>query len=151
MNNPTKINRILLVDDDQDDCELFGEAVNEFAENIHLICLNKSEEILHYASEKDPDLIFMDVNMPRKNGYQCLEDLKSDPDHGHIPVIMYSNTGRPEDIHNAYEKGAVLFLRKPSTYKGLVEALQNIICREWSSPADITAQYYQNGRYQPFG
>lgn len=151
MKNHNQINSILLVDDDQDDCELFGEALHEFAPNIKLSCLTNNDQLVAYIQNVNPQLIFLDVNMPRKNGYECLEEIRQLPAFGQIPVIMYSNTGRPQDIDSAYKNGATLFLRKPPTYSGLVTSLQEIIEKEWSKPAQVTAQYFLNGRYHPFG
>lgn len=120
-------NHILLIDDDHDDCELFGEALHDIDPQLTLSCLNNSEEVLRTLDEVDPDLIFLDVNMPRKNGYECLKEIKSHQKHLHVPVIMYSNTGRSSDINEAYKNGAVIFIQKPVTYQALVDTLANIL------------------------
>lgn len=151
MKSPNQISHILLVDDDHDDCELFGEALHEFAPHIKLYCLTDNSQLLSYIDKVNPELIFLDVNMPRKNGYECLDEIKQSPNANSIPVIMYSNTGRKEDIDNAYKIGAALFLRKPPSYSSLVQSLKEIIQKEWSKPATVTAQYFANGRYYPFG
>jgi len=145
-----KIDHILLVDDDQDDCELFGEALHEFAPSIKLSCVTNNENLLFDLDRLQPQLVFMDVNMPKKNGYECLKEIRESANFASIPVIIYSNTGRPEDIDDAYKKGASLFLRKPSTYKALIQSLKEILAKEWTKPALVTAQYFLNGRYYPF-
>lgn len=150
MKNHLQINHIFLVDDDHDDCELFGEALHEFAPGIKLSCLTNNEKLISSLQEANPQLIFLDVNMPKKNGYECLEEIKRTPGLAQIPVIMYSNTGRPADIDNAYRNGATLFLRKPASYKGLILSLKEIVEKEWSRPEHVTAQYFINGRYHPF-
>ena len=151
MKSPNEISHILLVDDDRDDCELFGEALHEFAPHIKLSCLTDNSELLSFIDKINPELIFLDVNMPRKNGYECLDEIKQSQNCNSIPVIMYSITGRTEDVDNAYKIGAALFLRKPPSYSSLVESLKEIVQKEWSKPAVVTAQYFSNGRYYPFG
>ncbi|HEX2535729.1 MAG TPA: response regulator, partial [Chitinophagaceae bacterium] len=89
------IRHILLMDDDLDDCDIFTEALAEAARGIRLTCRQNPEEALEDIPSLEPDLIFLDINMPRKNGFECLKDLKSGEDSRHIPVVMYSNSGRP--------------------------------------------------------
>jgi CheY-like chemotaxis protein len=149
MNNQKSIRHIVLVDDDQDDCEMFGEALHEFDKGLTLSCLNDNEQLLSFLREKAPDMIFLDVNMPKKSGYDCLKEIRAEASLDGIPVVMYSNTGRPEDIQQAYLDGANLFLRKPITYRQLVEALKELVEKDWSFPSRITAAYFRNGRYFP--
>lgn len=149
MKSQNSIRHIVLVDDDQDDCEIFGDALHEFDPALKLSCLTENERLLSFLDEKKPDLVFLDVNMPRRNGFDCLEEIRSQQRFAGIPVIMYSNTGRQSDIDLAYRQGANLFLRKPSSFRSLVESLQQIVAKEWSSPQTVTAQYFSNGRYHP--
>lgn len=150
MKNTYKISHILLVDDDHDDCELFGEALHELDAALKLSCLTENEELIVHIEKKAPDIIFLDINMPKKNGYECLQEIKEEKRFSNIPVVMYSNTNRPEDIDKAYKNGAVLFLRKPATYSRLVELIKGVINKEWSHPASITAQYFLNGKYHSY-
>ena len=124
------IQHILLVDDDQDDCELFGEALKDYDPLLKLSCLNNSEDLIPSLEDKNPDLVFLDVNMPRKNGFECLKEIRTNEKYDAIPIIMYSNTGRPEDINLAYNSGATVFIQKPSTYQGLVNALKDVLENE---------------------
>lgn len=150
MKKTLHLQRIVLVDDDQDDCELFGDALHEFDRSLKLFCLTDNERLAAFLEENAPQLIFLDVNMPRKNGYECLSEIRSLPQFNEIPVVMYSNTGRAEDINRAYKDGANLFLRKPSTFRDLVNALRQVTAKDWISPERVTAQYFSNGRYHPF-
>jgi DNA-binding NtrC family response regulator len=133
MKNHRSLHHIVLIDDDQDDCELFGDALNDFAPQIKLSCLNDNERLLHFLVDKHPDIIFLDVNMPKRNGFECLEEIRKVEKFKDTPVVMYSNTGRPEDMKRAYDIGASLFIRKPPTYTGLIDSLRNIVESEWSS------------------
>ena len=76
--------------------------------------------------KRTPDLVILDINMPRKNGFEVLEELKNDPKLKQIPVIMLSCSERQEDINRAYQMGAAAYFTKPmtlETYLGLAQAL----------------------------
>src|SRR3569833_1802381 len=103
MKNPNQISHILLVDDDHDDCELFGEALHEFAPHIKLSCLTDNSQLLSCIGKINPEQIFLDVNMPRKNKKKKKKKKKQKQNKKSIPVIMYSNTGLTEDVDNAYK------------------------------------------------
>lgn len=110
----------LLVDDDIDDTFLFREVLNDVAPNIHLrTAANGQEAIdtlsnLHAESSPLPDLIFLDLNMPRMDGKQCLSLLKSSATLSDIPVIMYTTSSHSRDIEETMQKGAISFITKPS-------------------------------------
>ena len=123
---------ILLVDDDFDDCELFTEIVKEIDRASKVISLHDGIEALRYLNEEGaptPDLIFLDINMPRMNGKQVLIVLRKDERFSRIPVIIYS-TSIPDREANFYSSHGVNCLVKPSTYQGLKDALCNIIIPE---------------------
>jgi CheY-like chemotaxis protein len=120
---------ILLVDDDFDDCELFTEIVREIDSSSRVVSVHDGVEALKYLSDVGssvPDMIFLDINMPRMNGKQVFLILKKDEKLSHIPVIIYS-TSIPEKEAGYYASHGVHCLVKPSTYQGLKEALLNII------------------------
>ena len=123
---------ILLVDDDFDDCELFVEIVNEIDPSSRVTTLHEGIEALKYLSDDDavmPDLIVLDINMPKMNGKQVLVILQKDEKLQKIPVIVYS-TSIPEREADYYAARGVNCLVKPSTYQGLKEALSEIILPE---------------------
>jgi PleD family two-component response regulator len=136
------IHHILLVDDDRDDCELFEEALHDFASHIKFSCLTNPLTLLSTVEELQPDLIFLDVNMPKKNGFECLDEIKRSEKLARIPIIMYSNTGRPEDVDAAYRKGVALFLKKPPTYTGLIGSLKEVIEKEWNKFGSVCQPHF---------
>jgi CheY-like chemotaxis protein len=124
------LRRIFVIDDDIDDQELFIEAVKEIDAGIQCECASNGEEALEVLGKPDtnlPDLIFLDLNMPRLNGKQCLERLKSNKDLRHIPVIIYSTSSQENDVHDTMALGAVHFLTKPSSFHELCEMLGSLI------------------------
>jgi CheY-like chemotaxis protein len=119
----------LLADDDHDDAELFGEALALVDPPVDFYHVGNGQEVIRYLSldqNKKPDIIFLDVNMPEVNGWQCLKTLRGNQDFSHIPVIMYSTSSNPRDKQIASESGATGFLTKPSDFKVLVNLLNSI-------------------------
>ena len=118
--------RFLIVDDDTDDRELFCEALTEVMPNS--ICYNapngrRAITALENREIDLPDLIFLDINMPVMNGWQCLSQLKENEAYKNIPVIIYSTSSYPEDIEKALHYGALCFFSKPSSFKDLKQSL----------------------------
>lgn len=118
---------ILLADDDADDRLLVQEA---FEEN-HLInileTVEDGEELLDYLYQRDrffdaprPNLILLDLNMPRKSGLEALREIKADVDLRRIPVIVLTTSKAEEDILRSYDLGVNSFIVKPVTFDSLV-------------------------------
>lgn len=119
--------KFLIVDDDTDDRELFCEALGEvLPESICYSAPNGRKAILALESGEIslPDLIFLDINMPVMNGWQCLSLLKENEAFKNIPVIVYSTSSYPEDIEKAQRLGALCFFSKPSNFKDLKQSLR---------------------------
>lgn len=125
-----RIKSILLVDDDVDDQHIFQEALKNLRPdiNLHLAC-NGLEALhkLNTPESKQPDIIFLDLNMPMMNGKEFLEELKKTNSFSHIPVIIYTTSSRNEDRDTTLALGARDFLVKAHNYTELVEQLQKVI------------------------
>jgi CheY-like chemotaxis protein len=124
-----KYKRILLIDDDEDDQELFQIALGELG--IHIECnvmASAREALLHL--EKNPaaaDLIFLDLNMPLMTGHQFLSEIKKRKELTEIPVVVLSTSSDSGTIHQAINLGAKEFFTKPSDFHELKKILQNIL------------------------
>ncbi|WP_428663214.1 response regulator [Runella sp.] len=123
---------VWLADDDEDDRLLFQDALQEVSENFQLStstdCIDLIE-ILH--QKKLPDVLFLDLNMPQRNGFECLEELKKDPKLKQIPVIIYSTSSQKEDIRRAYSLGAQFYVKKPSSFYQLKGILNRLLTIDW--------------------
>ena len=122
--------KILLIDDDADDRELFCEALEDVATDVVCHTVPNGHEAFLQLDRKEaatPDLIFLDINMPVMNGWQCLEVLKDHDSYKHIPVIMYSTSSYPEDIHRAWQLGALCFFSKPADYEQLKASMRVVV------------------------
>jgi len=133
MNLTPTTKTILIVDDDPDDIQLFCEAVTEINNTFLCYSATSGEEALQLlkAAIVKPDFIFLDLNMPRMGGKQCLCQLKKDPRFAKIPVVIYSTSKIKDDIDDALRQGAVSFITKPSKFEDLVKALSHILAGQW--------------------
>lgn len=131
MTTPTPLHpvRILLADDDHDDRYLFNRELKTLPFNTQLSTAEDGEKLMHYLEEnckKLPDILFMDHNMPRKNGAECLAEIKAHPMLKTLPVIMYS-TYVAEDLANQFfTTGAHFYIRK-TDQKELRKLLQYVL------------------------
>lgn len=118
----------LLVDDDPDDTFLFGEVLHDVDPSIEFRTAANGQEALDLlqSSTTRPDLIFLDLNMPRMGGVECLSILKADSALKDVPVIIYTTSSQSKDIEETIQKGAVCFITKPSNMKELTEILSTI-------------------------
>ena len=119
----------LLVDDDMDDTFVFGEVLKEVDPAIGFKTAGNGQEALEklLADETPlPDVIFMDLNMPRMDGKQCLMELKNNERLRHIPVMMYTTSSRSADIEESMQLGAICFITKPADFKELKNILSII-------------------------
>lgn len=121
---------ILLIDDDADDAELFQEALGEVNGHVKCYVAEDAEDALRQLQlgiAPRPDIIFLDINMPGMNGWQCLEKLKGSTELNSIPVIMYSTSSALRDRDIATSLGALGLLTKPSDYRYLKSTLRTLI------------------------
>src|SRR5258706_12663565 len=105
-----KIPYLILADDDKDDCILFKEALREIGSDVHFVSAEHGHALMKILNEGVflPDMIFLDINMPLKNGKECLAEIKHDVRLAQIPIIVYSTSTNPRDVDETYKAGANL-------------------------------------------
>ena len=135
MKKVNNVNIIVLADDDADDRLLMAEAFEENNIPCILKFVEDGVDLLDYLTKKGkydldtddiPDLILLDINMPRKDGKEALKEIKENPLLKHIPVVMFSTSKSPEDVIITYKLGANSFIVKPSSFEGLLEVTKTI-------------------------
>ncbi len=127
--------RLFIIDDDVEDQEILIEAVKEVSDRIECLTSTSGEEALRQMESGSinlPDLIFLDLNMPKLNGKQVLKEIKARKLLSGIPVIMYSTSFAPRDIEEIRNSGAAHHLIKPSRFDDLCTALATILSSPWS-------------------
>ena len=127
---------ILVVDDDIDDLQFFGDALAEIDTTIQCVTATNGIEALRQLDQfpARPDFIFLDLNMPKMDGKQCLKHLKNNPLFKSIPVIIYSTSRRPEDISEVNELGASAFIVKPNKFQLLKNEIAAVLQRMSNQP-----------------
>ena len=111
---------IVLAEDDYDDCYLFKYALEEIKLPCTLATVKNGEvlmDLLNDETRQMPDILFLDINMPRKNGFECLEEIKNNERLKHLPVIIFSTSFSPPIIDQLYKDGARYYIRKPDDVK----------------------------------
>jgi CheY-like chemotaxis protein len=119
---------VLTVDDDAEDIEIFLEAIKEINDSIICITAHNGLEALDYLHSdlEPPDFIFLDINMPKMNGKDCLTEIRKNPAFNNIQIIIYSTTNNIAEIKH-YENMGARFLKKANSYAELVRALGKIL------------------------
>ncbi|MCA1917951.1 MAG: response regulator [Flavobacterium piscis] len=127
--------KIILAEDDKDDQELFMEALNATKVPSEVITVGNGEELVNTLkdpAEPKPDIVFIDINMPVKGGKQALEEIKSDEKLKEIPAVMLSTSNHPNEIEETFNKGANLFVQKPSSFSGFILILKKVFILHWT-------------------
>lgn len=119
--------KLMLGDDDMDDIELFHEAVREIKPDAELIISNNGRQLLSKLQTEVPAVIFLDINMPEMNGWECLRYLKHNDGLKHIPVVMYTTSSAKRDIEIARDMGAYKLVTKPDRFQELLTILSGIL------------------------
>ena len=145
-----KISNIVLAEDDIDDQNIFQIALQEIDSAIQTQFVSNGKELLRLLQTEQPDLLFLDLDMPYKNGLECLIEMKNEPALEKIPVVVFSSTTKPSNIQTAYEVGAHLFFIKPPIYSDYLSSIKAIFQLDWSDPDAVKNQYCVNGRYTAF-
>jgi len=136
MTNTGRALRVILVDDDEEDREFFREAAEEVAPQIDLSLCMGGEALmndLRQPGSELPDLIILDLNMPVKNGHECLDEIREDALLKGIPVIIYSTSSSRTQIDAAYLGGADLYIPKPERYNDLLLLLREVFSKDWAT------------------
>ena len=135
MSNP-KTKSILLVEDDPDDIYLISEAIDECQFQAQIFIVQDGEELMDFLNHQGkftdgevfphPDLILLDLNMPRKDGREALREIKEDPSLRSIPVVILTTSKSGKDLESMYALGASGFVTKPTSFTGLRETIEKI-------------------------
>lgn len=145
---------LLLAEDDDDDYKLTHDAL-EFCHLLNDVRrVSNGEELMDYLHRRNsfrdpkdsptPGLILLDLNMPLKDGRECLREIKADPALKTIPVVVLTTSKAEEDMLRSYELGVNSFIKKPVTFAGLVDAVR-ILGRYWFEIVDIPALAQSTG------
>ena len=122
--------KILLADDDKDDCLLFKDALGELPLSTSLTTVNDGERLMQHlqiASANLPHVLFLDLNLPRKNGFECLTEIKKHSLLKKIPVVIYSTSYDERMSNQLFDSGAHYYICKPADYEELKKVIHRAL------------------------
>lgn len=125
-----KVLQLLLADDDRDDCDLFKEALDELPLSAKLAIVNDGEQLMQLLGKQItdlPEVLFLDLNMPRKNGFECLSEIKQNDKLKDLPVVVFSTSFDPDIVNLLYANGAQFYISKPNEFEKLKEVIHSAL------------------------
>lgn len=131
---------ILLADDDEDDRTFFRDAIEEVKVKTIVTMVNDGVQLMDYLAKPGiilPNLIFLDLNMPKKGGMECLREIRGDRSLKDLSIAIYSTSASEEDIEETFVKGANIYIKKPNDFGALKKVLSEVISINW--------QYHTSG------
>lgn len=129
---------IFLADDDEDDRLFFEEALKEVCDDAVLTVAENGDElmeILYRPPVPMPDVIFLDLNMPKKNGFECLAEIKKSGTLKDLPIIIFTTSLQEESIKKVYSQGANYYVRKPTDFRQLKLIVEKLLAIDWLKEA----------------
>ena len=125
---------IALADDDEDDRMFFGEALEELALQVKFSLFENGQELLDFLNLPKtvlPKLVFLDLNMPIKNGLECLREIRQNSKLKDLSVAIYSTSSSEKDIEDTFLNGANIYINKTNSFSKLKEALEKVLKIDW--------------------
>ncbi|MDD3825358.1 MAG: response regulator [Anaerolineae bacterium] len=135
--------KILVADDEPEVVDLVRMML-EWQGGYRVLGAGDGEEALERARSDSPDLILLDVRMPRKNGLDALHDLKADPALASVPVIMLSVVTTYPEVQSALRQGAVAYLPKPFELKEMVRLVERVLVADPAGRLALQQQALEN-------
>lgn len=133
----TTLESVLIADDDEEDFEILKDSIRDAGFTVKIERAENGEILMTVLNLNIPDLLFLDIHMPCKDGKQCLKEIRENPRYDLLPVIMYTSLEAPSDVEYCYRQRANLYTLKPTSYNELKRILQHIFSIDWKN-----ASYY---------
>ena len=128
---------ILLADDDQDDRQFFEDAISELKMEHRLTVFKDGEELINYLEHPDsqneniPHIVFLDLNMPCKTGFDCLKEIRENSKYNDLSIAIYSTSSAEKDIEDSFIGGANIFIKKPADFTQLKKVIKEVVNINW--------------------
>ncbi len=125
---------VFLADDDEDDRLFFEDALKEVCPGTELTLAKNGVElmnILYRPPVPMPNVIFLDLNMPAKNGFECLEEIKKNEQLKNLPIVIFSTTIQEDAVNKVYNQGANYYICKPSDFTQLKRIIKKVLLIDW--------------------
>lgn len=125
---------ILIADDDEDDVELFNEALAELKMDNKLTSFKDGKDLMDHLDNlenKLPHILFLDLNMPCKTGHECLKEIRANPRFKDVSIAIYSTSSSEKDIEDTFVEGANIYIKKPNDFSKLKKAIKDVVNMNW--------------------
>lgn len=134
----------LLADDDADDRELFTEAVALVDAAAKVETVDDGEKLMQRLKDSFslPDFIFLDLNMPRKNGIECLREIRQYEFLKRIPVLIYTTSLNTRDVDQTFELGAYGFIQKPNSFEKIKEVVKKVLTSDFKEDMPVIKEKF---------
>ncbi len=141
---------IFYADDDMDDRNILKDVSSEISSSLQVITFGSGDELLYRLRNPPPKahLVLLDLNMPKKNGYDILREIKASTSLLHLPVIIFSTSDDPKAIRKTRDLGASLYIPKPSSYKLFKDAIEYCVTNDWLT-FSTSDENFVYGKNQP--
>jgi len=130
----TNFLNVALADDDEDDRMIFKEAIGQVSIKTQLALFKDGEELMDFLQLPEivqPNLLFLDLNMPAKNGMQCLKEIRQNPSLKNLAIAIYSTSSSEQDIEDTFVNGANIYINKPASFGKLKEVIEKVLQLNW--------------------
>ncbi len=131
---------VVLADDDEDDRLFFIEAFEELKMQTKVAVYKDGVALMDALNQSDsvmPNILFLDLNMPKKSGLECLQEIKCNARFKDVAIAIYSTSASEEDIEDTFVNGANIYIKKPNNFNVLKKILSDVVTMNW--------QYHTNG------
>ena len=122
---------VMIAEDDDDDFYIFSVAIEELSITILLTRARNGDILIRLLNDKIPDILFIDLMLPGKDGRQCLKEIRANHKYDSLPVIMYTSMKDVREIEFCYREGANLYVIKPTGFSDLKTILERILAIDW--------------------
>lgn len=122
---------VLLADDDAEDRDLFSSILKKISKDIAVEQVENGSSLMHFLENTDhlPDLLFLDLNMPDMDGFECLKRIKNNEYLKDIPIAIFTTSNYYKDIKRTYQSGGDFYIQKPDNYNDLYQVFKNQLMR----------------------
>jgi CheY-like chemotaxis protein len=150
MNAVSNINHVVLADDDADHGIIFEKILKQIDPSKKLTIVQDGSVLIKLLADKIPDLIFLDLNMPCKNGLECLAEIREVLKLEELPIVVYSSSTQMTDIQKSFIRKADLYMVKPFNSFHLKNALETLFSVGYLQQYMKRNFYFMNNRFVPF-
>ncbi|GEP50902.1 response regulator [Flavobacterium noncentrifugens] len=126
--------QIFLADDDEDDRNFFSEAITELKMENRVTTFKDGKDLMDYLEKPDsrlPHILFLDLNMPCKTGFDCLKEIRANSRFKDISIAIYSTSSSEKDIEETFVGGANIYIKKPNDFSKLKKVIKDVVNINW--------------------